>query len=102
MPTNINFLYKLVDHWAFENGQVETHFIEHHREALFADSNNLERAEELYKSASHSAMLVAACLCKKEINTMKGICQGKHMADLFSFIFLARPSKHSELSSTSN
>ncbi|CAO2826500.1 unnamed protein product [Amaranthus hypochondriacus] len=75
LPTNINFLYKLADHWAFENGQVETHFIEHHREALFADSNNLERAEELYKSASHSAMLVAACLCKKEINTMKGICQ---------------------------
>lgn len=82
MPTNINFLFKLANHWAFENGQVETHFIENHRDALFPDSSNMELAEEAYKSAVHSAMLVAACLCKMEINTAKRNCQGKHIANL--------------------
>lgn len=77
LPTNINFLLKLANHRAFENGQVETHFIEHHRDALFADSSNMDLAEEACKSATHSAMLAAACLCKMEINTAKGIYQGE-------------------------
>lgn len=82
LPTNINFLLKLANHSAFENGQVETHFIEHHKDVLFADSSNMELAEEACKSATRSAMLAAACLCKMDINTAKGICQGKHIADV--------------------
>ncbi|XP_021770313.1 methylcrotonoyl-CoA carboxylase subunit alpha, mitochondrial-like isoform X1 [Chenopodium quinoa] len=72
LPTNINFLLKLANHRAFENGQVETHFIENHSDELFADSSNIKLAEEACKSATHSAMLAAACLCKTEINTAKG------------------------------
>ncbi|RVX20709.1 Methylcrotonoyl-CoA carboxylase subunit alpha, mitochondrial [Vitis vinifera] len=37
LPTNINFLQKLANHWAFENGKVETHFIEHFKDDLFVD-----------------------------------------------------------------
>ncbi|KAJ4840729.1 hypothetical protein Tsubulata_026274 [Turnera subulata] len=37
VPTNISFLQKLADHRAFEEGNVETHFIEHHKDELFVD-----------------------------------------------------------------
>ncbi|KAL2935848.1 Methylcrotonoyl-CoA carboxylase subunit alpha mitochondrial [Bienertia sinuspersici] len=77
LPTNLNFLHKLANHSAFENGEVETHFIEHHKDALFVDSNNTELVEKAYKSATRSAMLVAACLCKLESNTAKKIYQGE-------------------------
>ncbi|XP_074283902.1 methylcrotonoyl-CoA carboxylase subunit alpha, mitochondrial [Silene latifolia] len=72
LPTNIEFLLKLSNHWAFENGEVETHFIEHHKDTLFANSSYTELEEQIKKSATHNAMLVAACLCKMEINTSKG------------------------------
>lgn len=77
LPTNINFLLKLANHSAFESGQVETHFIEHHKDDLFAASSNSEVVEEGCKAATHSAMLVAACLSKIEINTAKGAYQGE-------------------------
>ncbi|GMH02399.1 hypothetical protein Nepgr_004238 [Nepenthes gracilis] len=71
LPTNINFLRKLSNHWAFEKGQVETHFIEHYKDELFSDSVNAEQAEEVYEAAKFSAAIVAACLCKKENSIMK-------------------------------
>lgn len=77
LPTNINFLLKLANHSAFESGQVETHFIEHHKDDLFAASSNSEVVEEGCKAATHSAMLVAACLSKIEINTAMGAYQGE-------------------------
>lgn len=43
-------------------GNVETHFIEHHRTDLFADESNPAAAEMAYKAAKHSAALVAACV----------------------------------------
>lgn len=77
LPTNINFLFKLANHWAFESAQVETHFIEHHKNELFADSTNSELMEEGYKSATRSAMFVAACLSKMKINKARRIHQGE-------------------------
>ncbi|CAH1417708.1 unnamed protein product [Lactuca virosa] len=47
LPTNIEFLYKLANHKAFEN------------------------AESAYDSAKHSAALVAACICEKEHTLLK-------------------------------
>ncbi|KAI4349479.1 hypothetical protein L6164_010063 [Bauhinia variegata] len=66
LPTNINFLQKLANHWAFENGKVETHFIENYKEDLFVDPNNSVPAKEAYEAARLSASLVAACLIEKE------------------------------------
>ncbi|KAL3725629.1 hypothetical protein ACJRO7_030631 [Eucalyptus globulus] len=63
LPTNINFLRKLANHWAFEDGDVETHFIEHFKDDLFDDSCH---ENEAYKEAIYSAALVAACICNKE------------------------------------
>lgn len=71
MPTNINFLQKLANHRAFEEGDVETHFIEHHKDDLFVDPNNKEISEEAYDAARLSANLVAACLCEEEHSTLK-------------------------------
>ncbi|KAK9747724.1 hypothetical protein RND81_02G011500 [Saponaria officinalis] len=71
LPTNIEFLLKLANHRAFESGEVETHFIENHKDTLFANSSDTEIAQHIKKSATHSAMLVAACLCKMEINKSK-------------------------------
>ncbi|KAK9281063.1 hypothetical protein L1049_003956 [Liquidambar formosana] len=69
--TNINFLQKLVNHWAFENGQVETHFIEHFKEDLLVDPSNSVLAKEAYAAARLSATLVAACVCEKEHSSLK-------------------------------
>ncbi|OVA05413.1 Biotin/lipoyl attachment [Macleaya cordata] len=66
LPTNINFLQRLTNHWAFENGQVETHFIEHFKNDLFDDPNNAMLATEAYDAAKLGATLVAACVCLKE------------------------------------
>ncbi|KAF7818348.1 methylcrotonoyl-CoA carboxylase subunit alpha, mitochondrial [Senna tora] len=65
LPTNINFLQKLADHWAFENGKVETHFIDNYKDDLFVDHNNSALAKA-YKTARLSAYLAAACLIEKE------------------------------------
>ncbi|KAL5712538.1 methylcrotonoyl-CoA carboxylase [Ranunculus cassubicifolius] len=61
VPTNINFLQRLTDHWAFEAGQVETHFIEHFQTDLFNDPS-----DSTSKTDQHAAAFVAACLCQKE------------------------------------
>ncbi|CAN8311069.1 unnamed protein product [Cochlearia groenlandica] len=62
VPTNINFLQKLASHKEFAVGNVETHFIEHHKSDLFADESNPAAAEVAYKAVKHSAALVAACV----------------------------------------
>ncbi|KAJ7972757.1 Biotin carboxylase [Quillaja saponaria] len=72
VPTNINFLLKLANHWAFQNGKVETHFIEHHKKELFVDPTNSGLAKEAYEAAKLSASLVAACLIQKEQFILKG------------------------------
>ncbi|KAF8010821.1 hypothetical protein BT93_J1467 [Corymbia citriodora subsp. variegata] len=61
LPTNINFLGKLANHWAFEDGNVETHFIEHFKDDLFDDSRH---EKEAYEEAIYGAALVAACMCR--------------------------------------
>ncbi|KAK1282893.1 hypothetical protein QJS10_CPB22g00354 [Acorus calamus] len=66
LPTNINFLQRLANHWAFEDGLVETHFIEQYKYDLFTDSNDDKVAQEGQRDATLSAAYVAACLCKKE------------------------------------
>ncbi|XP_010652000.1 methylcrotonoyl-CoA carboxylase subunit alpha, mitochondrial isoform X4 [Vitis vinifera] len=71
LPTNINFLQKLANHWAFENGKVETHFIEHFKDDLFVDPSNLLLANEAYDAAKFSAVLIAACVCEKERCNLK-------------------------------
>lgn len=71
LPTNINFLQKLANHWAFENGNVETHFIEHFKDELFPDSNNSMVAKEMLDAAKFSAMLIAACVSEKELSASK-------------------------------
>ncbi|KAB2069061.1 hypothetical protein ES319_A08G071900v1 [Gossypium barbadense] len=71
LPTNINFLQKLANHKAFEEGNVETHFIEHHNDDLFVDPNNKVIYEDAYSAARLGAKLVAACLCEKERSAMK-------------------------------
>lgn len=50
-------------------GNVETHFIEHHKSDLFADESNPAAAEVAYKEVKHSAALVAACLSAIEHST---------------------------------
>ncbi|GAV78385.1 CPSase_L_chain domain-containing protein/Biotin_lipoyl domain-containing protein/Biotin_carb_C domain-containing protein/CPSase_L_D2 domain-containing protein [Cephalotus follicularis] len=71
VPTNINFLEKLANHWAFKDGSVETHFLEHHKDDLFVDPNNLGLAKEAYSGARFSAALLAACVCEKEQSALK-------------------------------
>lgn len=65
LPTNVNFLQKLANHWAFENGNVETHFIDNYKEDLFVDANNSMSAKA-YEAARLGASFVAACLIEKE------------------------------------
>ncbi|KAA3471161.1 methylcrotonoyl-CoA carboxylase subunit alpha, mitochondrial [Gossypium australe] len=71
VPTNINFLQNLANHKAFEEGNVETHFIEHHKDDLFVDPNNKVIYEDAFSAARLGAKLVAACLCEKERSAMK-------------------------------
>uniref|UniRef100_A0A2N9GFP1 Methylcrotonoyl-CoA carboxylase subunit alpha n=1 Tax=Fagus sylvatica TaxID=28930 RepID=A0A2N9GFP1_FAGSY len=68
LPTNINFLQKLANHWAFENGNVETHFIERFKDDLFvAPSNQLSSND----AARLSATVVAACVISREHSLLK-------------------------------
>ncbi|XWS31534.1 hypothetical protein CRYUN_Cryun23aG0084800 [Craigia yunnanensis] len=71
VPTNINFLQKLANHRAFEEANLETHFIEHHKDDLFVDPNNEVISEDAYDAARLSANLVVACLCEKERSALK-------------------------------
>ncbi|KAG0468719.1 hypothetical protein HPP92_018047 [Vanilla planifolia] len=75
LPTNINFLHQLANHWAFEKGLVETHFIECFKEDLFIDPNG-NIAAEIRAAAKLSAAFVAACICKMDHNTSKEKLQG--------------------------
>ncbi|KAL5978600.1 hypothetical protein ACLOJK_029717 [Asimina triloba] len=65
LPTNINFLQKLADHWAFACGQVETHFIEHFKDDLFGVST-YQVAKDTSSAVQLSAALAVACACKLE------------------------------------
>ncbi|XVF80824.1 hypothetical protein PTKIN_Ptkin15bG0106300 [Pterospermum kingtungense] len=71
VPTNINFLQRLANHKEFEEGNVETHFIEHHKDDLFVDPNNKVISEYAYEAAKLGANLVAACLCEKERSALQ-------------------------------
>lgn len=71
LPTNIEFLYKLANHKAFENGELETHFIDHFKDDLFVTPNDSVSAEKTYDAAKHSAALLAACICEKEHTLLK-------------------------------
>ncbi|KAJ6795291.1 methylcrotonoyl-CoA carboxylase subunit alpha, mitochondrial isoform X2 [Iris pallida] len=76
LPTNITFLQRLANHWAFEKGLVGTNFIEHFRNDLFIDLND-EAASETYAAARFSASLVAACICEKDHITSKEALLGR-------------------------
>lgn len=71
LPTNIDFILKLANHVAFENGEVETHFIENFKDDLFIDPSHSVSAHEAYNAAKHSAALVVACICEKELATLR-------------------------------
>ncbi|CAA3025049.1 methylcrotonoyl- carboxylase subunit alpha, mitochondrial isoform X1 [Olea europaea subsp. europaea] len=66
LPTNIDFLVKLANHGAFESGEVETHFIELHKDSLFINPNDALLTEAAYDVAKHGAAIAAACLCEME------------------------------------
>ncbi|KAM1001432.1 hypothetical protein ACFX15_007612 [Malus domestica] len=66
LPTNINFLLKLASHQAFENGDVETHFIERFKDDLFVDPSNSLLVDKVAGAARFGATLAAACLIEKE------------------------------------
>ncbi|MDX3773616.1 acetyl/propionyl/methylcrotonyl-CoA carboxylase subunit alpha [Chromatiaceae bacterium AAb-1] len=45
VKTNLNFLYRLVSHPAFQAAELDTHFIQHHQQTLFAaDASNTPSA----------------------------------------------------------
>ncbi|KAJ4832163.1 hypothetical protein Tsubulata_024754 [Turnera subulata] len=89
VPTNISFLQKLADHRAFEEGNVETHFIEHHKDEIFVDPSNSVLAKEAYNNATFSATMIAACLCAKEHSFSKESVPGKN--SLFSIWYSNPP-----------
>lgn len=65
LPTNISFLQSLANHWAFQKGLVETHFIENFKNDLFVDSTD-KVAKETHAAARLGAALVAACICEMD------------------------------------
>ncbi|KAK6164645.1 hypothetical protein DH2020_001509 [Rehmannia glutinosa] len=71
LPTNIDFLLKLANHGAFENGEVETHFIEMHKDDLFIDPSDQLSTQQVYNAAVHGAAIAAACVCQKENKSMR-------------------------------
>ncbi|KAG5587204.1 hypothetical protein H5410_047638 [Solanum commersonii] len=76
LPTNIDFIIKLASHRAFQNGEVETHFIERYKDDLFIDSSNSISAEKAESAAKHAASIVAACICQNELATLKNKAPG--------------------------
>ncbi|XXG65259.1 hypothetical protein AAC387_Pa05g3008 [Persea americana] len=87
LPTNISFLQKLANHWAFESGQVETHFIEHFKNDLFVDSTDAI-AEETSNAAKLGASLAAACVCRQEQLALK---DNFHGGDCLHSLWYAHP-----------
>ncbi|KAL0419868.1 UNVERIFIED_CONTAM: Methylcrotonoyl-CoA carboxylase subunit alpha, mitochondrial [Sesamum radiatum] len=77
LPTNIDFLLKLSNHGAFENGEVETHFIDLHKDDLFIDPNDQLSKQQVYNAAIHGAAIAAACVCEKEHAITKEGTPGK-------------------------
>ncbi|URD96457.1 methylcrotonoyl-CoA carboxylase subunit alpha [Musa troglodytarum] len=67
LPTNIAFLHMLSNHWAFDKGRVETHFIEHFKTDFFPD----EVSVETDVAAKLSATIVAACICEMDYTTSR-------------------------------
>lgn len=61
----MSFVRDLASHWAFEKGQVETHFIEHYKDDLLIDSAS-KATNEALNASKLSAVLAAVCLCQKE------------------------------------
>ncbi|KAK9144785.1 hypothetical protein Sjap_004688 [Stephania japonica] len=88
LPTNINFLQRLSDHWAFKDEQVETHFIEHIKNELLGDPSNEMLKAEAYNTATFAATLVAACACQKEHQV--SVCSPSGSNNLNS-LWLAHP-----------
>lgn len=78
LPTNIDFLIKLASHRAFQNGEVETHFIERYKDDLFIDGANSISAQEAESASKHAASIVAACICQKELATLKDKASGEY------------------------
>jgi 3-methylcrotonyl-CoA carboxylase alpha subunit len=66
LPTNIDFILKLANHKSFENGDVETHFIDNFKDDLFDNPNDPVSAQKVFETAKYSAALVVACICEKE------------------------------------
>ena len=88
LPTNINFLLKLANHREFENGNVETHFIEHFKDDLFVDPSNLEVANTVLGAARFGAKLAVACLIEKENSVFRENLPGKLKVPFFKFILI--------------
>lgn len=88
MPTNIDFLLKLANHGAFENGEVETHFIELHKDDLFINPDDQLSNQQAYNAAS----IAVACVCERENNTTRESSPGnlvtQHFKHMNTFIFL--------------
>lgn len=72
LPTNIAFLHMLSNHWAFDKGLVETHFIEHFKADFFPD----EVPVETDVAAKLSATIVAACICEMDYTTLRKTIPG--------------------------
>ncbi|XP_024025268.1 methylcrotonoyl-CoA carboxylase subunit alpha, mitochondrial [Morus notabilis] len=89
LPTNVSFLQKLASHWAFQDGKVETHFIEHFKDDLFIDPDNLVLEKEAYDAARFSAALAAACVIEKEHSARKENIPGGN--GLFSIWYSSPP-----------
>ncbi|KAK7857750.1 methylcrotonoyl-CoA carboxylase subunit alpha, mitochondrial isoform X3 [Quercus suber] len=83
LPTNINFLQKLVKHWAFENGDVETHFIEHFKDDLFVSPTNAVSAKDAHEAARFNATLVAACVISMEHSLSKENSPGNNSLSIW-------------------
>lgn len=94
LPTNIDFLLKLANHGAFENGEVETHFIELHKDDLFIDSNNSLSTQKACNAAVHSAAIAAICVCEKEHAAVKERSPGNVLGQLLCMSTLSTFWKH--------
>lgn len=73
LPTNIDFLSKLAHHFAFENGEVETHFIEQYKDDLFISAGI---AQEACNAMRCGASIAAACICKMELAASRDSAPG--------------------------
>ncbi|KAL6214669.1 hypothetical protein ACLB2K_014101 [Fragaria x ananassa] len=81
VPTNISFLFKLANHREFENGNVETHFIDHFKDDLFP--SNLEITNTVLGAARFGAKLAAACLIEKENSVFRENLPGSNTISIW-------------------